>query len=478
MVKRFVVAASLVLALAACQDDGFSRSSTRHLSPIPATTMSLMATKGMSKSDPIVIRSYKKESEMEVWKRGSDGRYALLKSFPICRWSGQLGPKRKEGDRQAPEGFYAITPAQMNPNSAYYLSFDTGYPNAVDRANGGSGSALMVHGSCSSRGCFAMTDESIAEIYAIAREALAGGQRSFQFQSYPFRMTAKNLAQHRYDPNIAFWKNLKEGSDVFEVTREEPRVAVADRRYKFNVDDESAVAAVAQKQQQDEQQVAELVAKGVPPIKLVYDDGGGHESFQQALASATEGGSLVVDSRMQNRLGDVSRPEALGAGPREIVLDDSGRPKQEAPTTALAFAAARSLPAVAPAEPAQALPAPAPVAQAKAAPVAVARTKPAAPPTVTAQTRTAPSPAARTKTTAPVAVATAAPVRQPVQAAAAEETPLYKKVFSGIGDLFSTSHPAGPEASAQPAAANGPARNPALKPQASIRTSTNVAIAN
>jgi murein L,D-transpeptidase YafK len=93
--KRFVVAASLVLALAACQDDGLSsRSPTRHLSPIPPATMALMASKGMTKNDPIVIRSFKKEAEMEVWKRGQDGRYALLKTYPICRWSGQLGPKR------------------------------------------------------------------------------------------------------------------------------------------------------------------------------------------------------------------------------------------------------------------------------------------------------------------------------------------------------------------------------------------------
>ena len=153
---------------------------------------------------------------MEVWKRGHDGKYALLKTFPICRWSGQLGPKVKEGDRQAPEGFYTITPAQMNPNSAYYLSFDTGYPNAYDRAYGRTGSALMVHGACSSRGCFAMTDEAIAEVYSIAREAFDGGQRTFQFQSYPFRMTPKNLAQHRLDPNMPFWQNLKEGSDYFE----------------------------------------------------------------------------------------------------------------------------------------------------------------------------------------------------------------------------------------------------------------------
>src|SRR3954462_5187745 len=288
MAKRVMVATAFALALAACGES--NTRSTRHLAPIPPRTLALMAEKGMSPSDPILMRAYKTESELEVWKRRADGKYAHLKTLPICRWSGQLGPKIQQGDRQAPEGFYTITPGQMNPNSNYYLSFDTGFPNAHDQQLGRTGSLLMVHGSCSSAGCFAMTDESIAEIYALAREALAGGQRSFQFQSYPFRMTAQNLAQHRFDPNIAFWKNLKEGSDVFEVTREEPQVTLADRRYKFNVDDGTAMAAVVEKERQDEQQVAELVAKGVAPIKLVYDDGGGNQSFQQALASTTEGG--------------------------------------------------------------------------------------------------------------------------------------------------------------------------------------------
>ena len=347
MVKRFAMAAGLVLALAACQQDNFDRSA-RHMTPIPPATMALMAQKGMSKSDPIVIRSFKKESEMEVWKRGSDGRYALLKTYPICRWSGQLGPKVREGDRQAPEGFYTVTPGQMNPNSSYFLSFDTGYPNAFDRAHGRTGSALMVHGSCSSRGCFAMTDEVIAEIYAIARESFAGGQRTFQFQSYPFRMTAQNLAQHRYDPNMLFWQNLKEGSDHFEVLRQEPKVAVCGRRYVFGGADvaqgncsPAVDPAVAQKRARDEQQVAELVGRGVQPVRLVYNDGGGHETFRQALegATAAEDGSLVVDARTR-RLGLVSRPEALASGPQEIVLEPSGRPKD---ATAYASANASGL---------------------------------------------------------------------------------------------------------------------------------------
>src|SRR5918911_3385149 len=121
----------------------------------------------------------------------------------------------------------------MNPNSAYYLSFDTGYPNAYDRAHGHTGAALMVHGTCSSAGCYAMTDEAIAEVYAIAREAFAGGQRAFQFQAYPFRMTAENMARHRSDPNIEFWRQLKEGSDRFEATREEPAGGGSAGRHVF-----------------------------------------------------------------------------------------------------------------------------------------------------------------------------------------------------------------------------------------------------
>jgi murein L,D-transpeptidase YafK len=345
MRKHVLAAVGLALALAAC-DDQTSRS-TRSLSPIPPQTLALMAEKGMSKSDPILVRAYKKESELEVWKRGQDGKYAHLKTYPICRWSGQLGPKVREGDRQAPEGFYTVTPAQMNPNSAYYLSFDTGYPNAYDRAHGRTGAHLMVHGTCSSRGCFAMTDQAIAEVYAVARDAFAGGQRGFQFQSYPFRMTAENLAKHRADPHIAFWKNLKEGSDYFEVMGEEPKVAVANQRYAFGNDDPTAVAAVERKRAEDERQVAELVAKGMPAIRIAYEDGGTHTTFREAMV-ASAGGSTVDDGsafavltpRPRRNLGEISRPEALAMGPREIVID-AGKAKPEKPSTALAYAGAK-----------------------------------------------------------------------------------------------------------------------------------------
>src|SRR5438876_854576 len=120
-----------------------------------------ISEKDMDLQSPILVRLFKQEAELEVWKQDRSGRFTLLKTYPICRWSGDLGPKVREGDRQAPEGFYAISPGQMNPQSAYYLSFNTGYPNAFDKALGRTGSQLMVHGDCSSRGCYAMTDEQI-----------------------------------------------------------------------------------------------------------------------------------------------------------------------------------------------------------------------------------------------------------------------------------------------------------------------------
>ncbi|HEX2555399.1 MAG TPA: murein L,D-transpeptidase family protein [Microvirga sp.] len=447
--KRLLLAAGVALALAACQDSAFDPRA-RHMAPIPPATLSLMADKKMGKHDPIVIRSFKKEAEVEIWKKAADGRFALLKTFPICRWSGQLGPKVKEGDRQAPEGFYAINPAQMNPNSSYHLSFDTGYPNAFDRAHGRTGSHLMVHGACSSRGCFAMTDEAISEIYAIAREAFGGGQRTFQFQSYPFRMTPKNLAQHRHDPNMPFWQNLKEGSDYFEVMREEPKVGVCGKRYVFGGQEvaqgDCAPAPdplVAQKREQDEQQVADLVAKGTPAIKLVYDDGGQHETFRKALvANMNPDGTLVLDERDNRRFGLVSRPEALAAGPREIVLDGPGRPKDE--PTALALSPAK------PEAPAQA--------------AAFASQKSAAPNTVAEPLPQKFAEPAGAKITARAEPAAPTPARE----ASAEGKPLYQRMFNSIGSLIGST--SGSEtAAAQPAQpVPAPPRRdaPPVKPQA------------
>jgi murein L,D-transpeptidase YafK len=317
ILARFGVLAT-AFGLAACDDDGSL--AHRSLAPIPSETLALMEQVGTTKEAPTLIRAYKKEAELEVWKMRPDGRYVHLKTFPMCRWSGQLGPKTREGDRQVPEGFYTINPSQLNPNSSYYLAFNVGYPNAYDRALGHTGGTIMVHGVCSSMGCFSMTDRQIGEIYAIARTSLNAGQNAVQMQSYPFHMTAENLAKHRLDPNIAFWKQLKEGNDHFEVTKQEPTVGVCGKRYVFNAapangqhldpaaacpplkHDPQIAALVAEKQAKDDAKIAELATSGVKPIRLVYQDGGQHPSFAARVA-------------------EVSRPEAL-VPPTEIALEE------------------------------------------------------------------------------------------------------------------------------------------------------------
>jgi murein L,D-transpeptidase YafK len=226
-------AVAAAIALAGCNADDIAPGG-RAQAPLSEKTLTEIADKNMDKDSPILARIFKEEAELEIWKKNRNGEYALLKTYPICRWSGDLGPKKKEGDRQAPEGFYTITPGQMNPASNYYLAFNTGFPNTYDRAWGYTGSELMVHGDCSSRGCYAMTDEQIQEIYALARESFFGGQKAFQLEAFPFHMTALNMAKHRNNPNFAFWKMLKEGYDDFEATHQEPQVAVCEKRYVFD----------------------------------------------------------------------------------------------------------------------------------------------------------------------------------------------------------------------------------------------------
>ena len=232
LICKFAVIAAL-LVLSACQGgiDGIFPKAEK---PIPSKLLRKIKEKGMNLTSPIVLRIFKTENKLEVWKAKKNGRYAFLKDYEICQWSGKLGPKFKEGDRQAPEGFYDVSPGQMNPNSSYHLSFNMGYPNRYDRSHGRTGKHLMVHGACSSAGCYSMTDEYVSEIYSLAREAFKGGQKAMQIQAFPFKMTPKNLAAHVNSPHFEFWKMLKRGSDYFEVTQLPPKVNVCEKRYVFN----------------------------------------------------------------------------------------------------------------------------------------------------------------------------------------------------------------------------------------------------
>lgn len=300
------------LALGGCNSDQLALATNAKANkPVPEKLVNDMTAKDIDLQSPMLVRLFKQEAELEVWKQDRSGKFALLKTYPICRWSGDLGPKLREGDRQAPEGFYSITPGQMNPQSAFYLSFNMGYPNAFDKALGRSGSQLMVHGDCSSRGCYAMTDEQISEIYALGREAFFGGQRAFQVQAYPFRMTPTNMAKHRNNPNMPFWKMIKEGNDHFEVTKQEPKVEFCESKYVFNPDQPAngrplnftagqkcpaysvptdIAEAVLEKRQQDDLRTSELISKGVPVAARRPDiDGGMHRIFASKLPEASTG---------------------------------------------------------------------------------------------------------------------------------------------------------------------------------------------
>lgn len=231
---RLLVVSGLCLTLAACSNDTLSSVSNKVEHPLPTKVVNRMKAYDMTEASPIMMRIFKEESVLEVWKAKANGRFEKIAEYDICKWSGELGPKQVEGDRQAPEGFYTVNRHQMNPNSSYYLSFNLGYPNRFDRAHGRTGTNLMVHGACSSAGCYSMTDEQVLEIYAFAREAFKGGQENFQVQALPFRMTAENMARHRDNPNYAFWEMLKVGYDHFELTKTPPKVDVCNKEYIFN----------------------------------------------------------------------------------------------------------------------------------------------------------------------------------------------------------------------------------------------------
>lgn len=301
-----------------------------------------MSKKGMTPASQVLVRIFKKESELEVWKVDKTGAYALLKTYPMCRWSGKLGPKKSDGDRQAPEGFYHVSAGMLNPKSQYYVSFNLGYPNRLESALGYTGDALMVHGACSSSGCYAMTDQGVGEIYPIVQEALRSGQDRFQVQAYPFRMTAENMARHREDPNMPFWRTLKEGYDIFAITRRQPKVSACDRRYVFNTEfasgepkdplaacppgvTQNASSLLAQLNA-ERQKTDTALSESVPVNAPAYVDGGMHPSFRSLLKK--QGATKMAEAVSGIRY-PVSRPEAALADPYEAPRSWKPAPKAE-----------------------------------------------------------------------------------------------------------------------------------------------------
>jgi murein L,D-transpeptidase YafK len=276
-------------------------------------------SKGFNQEDAVLVRIFKEESELELWKQKASGQYVLYKTFPICRWSGKLGPKKKIGDRQAPEGFYRVNMGLLNPKSQFYLSFNLGYPNRLESALGYTGEALMVHGACSSSGCYAMTDQQMAELYPIILKAMKSGQRSFQVQAYPFRMNAANMARHAGDPNMRFWQNLKQGYDAFNRTKRDVTISVCEGRYQFNraftEEPDSPLGACPG--------ATDVVADATATRDIVlesritehaYVDGGMHPSFRAQLKRY---GAKSFSAKTSVKKYPVSRPDAALSDPFE-----------------------------------------------------------------------------------------------------------------------------------------------------------------
>jgi len=190
-----------------------------------------LASAGFTLGQPIFMRVFKLTFELEVWMKRGD-TYSLFATYPICYFSGQLGPKLRSFDRQTPEGVYLVAAKQLNPASRWHRAFNLGFPNAYDRAQGRTGSYLMVHGGCSSIGCYAVTNPVADDLFRLATAAFAAGQSSFQVQAFPFRMTADALAQRGTQANAPFWEDLKDISEAFEQSHRPPEVVVCDGRYR------------------------------------------------------------------------------------------------------------------------------------------------------------------------------------------------------------------------------------------------------
>ncbi len=207
-----------------------SARANRIIKKIQPSLQKELSDKGFQLGAPLFMRIMKMPGVIEVWLK-KNSAYELFKTYHICSYSGYPGPKLFEGDWQSPEGFYTVSAQQLNPNSLYHLSFDVGFPNAFDRERKRTGSSIMVHGGCSSMGCFAMGDHNIEELYLLAQSALAAGQDHFSLHIFPFHMTPDNMSKFQSSPWISFWKNLQDGYMAFAKTHQVPGITINDGKY-------------------------------------------------------------------------------------------------------------------------------------------------------------------------------------------------------------------------------------------------------
>jgi murein L,D-transpeptidase YafK len=252
-----------------------------------------LTEQGLRSGAPVLMRIFKAQSELEIWMEKEE-TFVHFATYPICHWSGTLGPKIREGDRQAPEGFYTISSRQLHRLGRWPRAMNLGFPNAFDRVHDRDGSYILMHGGCSSVGCFAMTNPVISEIYGLAAAALRGGQRYIPVHVFPFRMTEENLAPHAASEWASFWRNLKEGYDSFERTHLPPRIGVCENRY--TIEDGAARGASEPAAQEGERKKS----RGYSMLGAI------RETCPEPAVATAEGKSELPDEHRLSTLGEPS----------------------------------------------------------------------------------------------------------------------------------------------------------------------------
>lgn len=299
-----------------------------------------LAEKGLAVGNAMFIRVFKAESELEVWLQKGD-KYEHFATYPVCHWSGTLGPKVSEGDKQSPEGVYTVTQRQLHMIGRHPRSLNLGFPNALDRQFQRTGSYILIHGGCGSVGCFAMTNPVIEEIFSLAQAALKNGQEAIHVHAFPFRMTEDNMRAFALNEWYDFWRNLKDVYDNFEQSRQLARVSVCEGRYWIDGGGNGEVAshgplavcgraqvAALPSSETDAASPSDLEWRPLPPPSPRSQPTAALPSRQHPSFAPSP-----LQARLLPRSSNRSSPASLSPSPNSRPADGSGKPSATPATT-------------------------------------------------------------------------------------------------------------------------------------------------
>ena len=282
----------------------------------------------------IYLRIFKRERQLELWVRPTRAEpFALLKTYNICALAGELGPKRRQGDEQVPEGFYYVD--SFNPVSEYHLSLHLDYPNRSDAVLGNGsalGGAIYIHGGCNSAGCLALTDDGIKEVYWLSVEAKGTGQNRIPVHIFPTRLTDEELPRlaqaFRRTPGVLrFWQGLKPGFEYFEREHRVPRMNVTGNgTYQLAGEDRLSGAPPLGTQ------VGAAGSAGEKPLgdQVRAAGGAGDEPLGAQVQAASRAGDKPLGAQVQAPAGADTKPLGKPAGDpalaaQQLPANDSAR---------------------------------------------------------------------------------------------------------------------------------------------------------